>query len=1722
MYIKKTGSNQNKLSGIMAAFLIAALLLPLAPRTAFADGADIYVTFYTMERYSVPNSDDSFDAPALFCRFKVEEGRVKNPGLPEFPEHYVAFIGWYTAPQGDPNAKLFAFSGVTEDTEVFAHFREDYLVSFLDGQGNVFLTKNVKSGFAVSVPTADEMIAFTEEQGKVLDGWESNSQTFDFAVGITGDTTLTPSFRANPAYYVFFYSEGTQAPFQSVPNNGRATEPETPIRAGYTFSGWREKDADADFSFSSMIITKDTTLYARWEGEIVNYTVMLWNEKDDIAADPGGDTSNYEYYNQYTKQDIQGYFSDAGLIDKPAGTEMTEGNFGDAIQAALAAAKSAANGKTPDKFNYLDTENYFISASTETLAGDGSTVVNVYLKRKTYTLKFDLSFSGGTMTIGDTTYVSGGDLYTVNAKMGQNVADVWPVRDPAEFNTVRGYNFQGWLAKGDEVTYSSRQLTLGSAIASTAEPDNTIALTAKWINSGNTVTVHYMFEQLPNETGGVKLGAKFYVESRKYTQTVFSPAMTAYNAKSIDGFAAVSGTAYKKNANGTYTLITGTPPKDQYLFYNRARSKLIFVGSDQSSQTNQYKVSLRPGLDYESIMYGVNLSGYEPTKPVKASNGEINYTFDGWYLDAGFLRKFDFNTASMPASDLPLFPKWKTSQFTVSVYDYIGAESPAASYGRANNERVGSPGAELGSPYNYETEVTYGGRTFRGWVTALGPGAYVPLSPDIPVTGDMNVYAYWTVSGITYTVTYTGVDGWPPPKDGARYFTGTDAVAKQPSQYSYDDKTFIGWTTTDPLSTPEYYPGQEIPIIGNVTLYPVFIAAEVPVTLKYNANFASYEISALPPDELVESHLEGDAVTFKDYYMAFGEYPQPGYIFAGWSEYPGPDEGPALRPGDKYPVTQDITMYAKYDIVKVIYLNDPDENEIYEDYQVRAETDIGGKYAVLSYEEVKSKADSWSVDTQYQFAGWYNTSKALASETQLHYPGAPDGRDKVIIDSGTVYLIALYIDTASDLIYHANLPDETPSEPTANYTYDNTTKVKVMDYGAIGDETDDTNVPLPTPSDTETLTYTFIGWNTRADGTGKYYRPGSDIIFVKESEHLYAQWTTETKYIVRFIPTIYAEEPQEIHFLVAAGGKVADSDGSVSNPSPDPDREDPLVIVKFIGWEKVGEDEQQQQIPIYNTDEAVNEPITEDTTFTALWAFEAAEHPSQRNNYPVVEPLYLEIEYDSNEHHTSLVEKDTNNVILGSEGNVTALLPYDGYLFSLVYLENDSDEWEIGVETRTDVYRATLNYMYAILGVDTSYNEIQSPVNFTIKPRALAPGASFHNIYTDDPGPVFDNAYYNVDGGGFSLYRVVDKDEAGFDRKGVVLYTPYKQGDPAGAYGIYARTGYYDVNGGFLGEIERDDDGSVIEKYLDGGNYKIDGADSEQVRYTYHSDRDFLITVNEAEYVKIGVFNVLKKGGGGGGTSTTKPPEYSLTPVPPAPEPGQAVFAAEHMKYIYGYPDGLVKPERGLTRAEASAVFFRLLSETYRSGVITRANAFPDVLADDWFNTEVSTLSEIGIVTGYPDGTFRPDAQITRAELASVAVRFAAIMRETGSIKVEFTDILGHWAEASIGEAARIGWVEGYPDNSFKPENFITRAEFVSIVNRMLQRAPESYDDLLPDTMKIWPDNTPDKWYYLDVQEASNGHEYSRKDKKVPNRDYNYEKWTLIITDTKDVPENEL
>ena len=220
--------------------------------------------------------------------------------------------------------------------------------------------------------------------------------------------------------------------------------------------------------------------------------------------------------------------------------------------------------------------------------------------------------------------------------------------------------------------------------------------------------------------------------------------------------------------------------------------------------------------------------------------------------------------------------------------------------------------------------------------------------------------------------------------------------------------------------------------------------------------------------------------------------------------------------------------------------------------------------------------------------------------------------------------------------------------------------------------------------------------------------------------------------------------------------------------------------------------------------------------------------------------------------------------------------------------------------------------------------------------------------------------------------------------------------------------------------------------------------------------------------------------------STPAKPDETKPTLAPIPE---MLNGEDHYAYLLGYEDGTVRPNGSISRAEVATVLFRLLKDDVRMQNLTKDNAYSDVPDTAWYAAAVSTLSKMGVISGYPDGTFRPNAPITRAEFAAMIARFDETAK---SADTPFTDISGHWAENAIGKAYGNGWVEGSSKTVFCPESNLTRAETATLLNRVLHRLPEKESDLLANQI-VWPDNPETFWGYLAIQEATNSHEYERK-----------------------------
>ena len=287
---------------------------------------------------------------------------------------------------------------------------------------------------------------------------------------------------------------------------------------------------------------------------------------------------------------------------------------------------------------------------------------------------------------------------------------------------------------------------------------------------------------------------------------------------------------------------------------------------------------------------------------------------------------------------------------------------------------------------------------------------------------------------------------------------------------------------------------------------------------------------------------------------------------------------------------------------------------------------------------------------------------------------------------------------------------------------------------------------------------------------------------------------------------------------------------------------------------------------------------------------------------------------------------------------------------------------------------------------------------------------------------------------------------------------------------------YVDKKGKELAESHMD----LLSK---GEAYKVD---SPKIKGYKLKDKDDTVIEGTMPGRNLTIEVVYIKKSTGGSSGTIDSPNKPTTKAP-----ALTLNTDDHFAFINGYPDGSVQPEGNVTRAETAAILYRIMGDACQSYYKTNSSSYSDVARGDWYNTYVATLENAGVIVDTrTNGKFRPNDAITRAELASMIAQFAGLESASAA---KFNDVGSrYWAAEEIAIAAKMGWINGYPDGSFRPDRNVTRAELMAMVNRALGRTPKSADDLLSG-MKTWRDNANvNAWYYLDVQEATNDHTYTK------------------------------
>ena len=731
-----------------------------------------------------------------------EDGTIPEQPAPPadaWPADAMSFRGWFTAPTG---GDAFDFSTkITESMDLFAQFTETFLIEYMDApeNGKVIDTKEVAEGAVI--PETENGALVSAPAGATLVGWYPQGgdpgQPIVFGASTaTSDMRLLPLFSSE--YYVVFHSDGTQVEPQMVKNGNSALAPDpAPTREGYEFSHWSLTPGGEAFSFETPI-TQNTDLYAVWQAKEVPYSVVYWLEKPGITWDAGTDTANYAYY-------------------------KTESSQRSAVAGTVVDSLSAAN---LDKMPYA----YYSHTVSPEILGNGLSVVNVYFKRTVYTLNFNFNAKADMTFLNDATLSNRpgqtfSSRYSFTAKYEGDIEKDWPSSWNATFQrneliVVNGV-FKGWKLNSDTTTFTTKRFTLvedlvPSNLRNNGRPSESITFNAQWATTEIPKYVEYWVERLPGQTDGVSrmvdgrevwfvmdealshkvtLTKKWYKPSDWFTDPDLNP-------KELDSYTSVAKVG------------EGSQSNPFRFFYTRNRHTLTF---DTLGGTT---------IPSATLMMGESLARYIPESPLRDG-----YLFGGWYYDAEYKMSVDFDTATMPDSNLAVFAKWESTECIVTFTDAYGgnviAQQGVKSGGYVEQDMLNA--IELDGVVLKRGAAVPGRGTFDGWYMVVGQSVS-SFNPGMAIYSDLNVFAKWRTSGITLTYS-VGAGSGTEPVDTNSYSIGARVRTAQPNGLvPPGGQVFLGWKNSADGKT--YFPGELITLSGNTTLTAVYGSGQITLTFK--------------------------------------------------------------------------------------------------------------------------------------------------------------------------------------------------------------------------------------------------------------------------------------------------------------------------------------------------------------------------------------------------------------------------------------------------------------------------------------------------------------------------------------------------------------------------------------------------------------------------------------------------------------------------------------------------------------------------------------------------------------------------------------------------------------------------------------------------------------------------------------------------------------------------
>lgn len=1107
----------------------------------------------------------------------------------------------------------------------------------------------------------------------------------------------------------------------------------------------------------------------------------------------------------------------------------------------------------------------------------------------------------------------------------------------------------------------------------------------------------------------------------------------------------------------------------------------------------------------QEVEYG--LTATEPAAPEKTG-----YTFDGWYLGD---EKYDFSAAV--EQNITLTAKWHITPHNIYAY-----------------ARLNSYFAPL-TTSEFDKPVTLNAAT----LSRLGLGSY-------------NSLGYISIGSFDF-------DAMPLTKD--LYFDDDPELAAALAKLaqsialetgvSKDTAEKIAWTvlykTVNEEDMAAGYPADDgYQLSGNLNLASVTFRAGAENVENMPAVNYTYDDGAI---DFYDFYFAGDTIT-----LPTTEPTREGYSFKGWSVEVIPAENDAdcydadgaddaadetlLKAGDTYTITAGGVIFTaqweKKTFTVKYYL--PDETGAW--VEKKMDTVDSVDYATYSL---------WTPNAEdgYEFSGWYQKPadigvKAkveklyMAKEWKLYGKFTPieytiqyvynDG--KATSTNPTTYTVE------SDTITLADATGADWGKTFLEWHDENGQKITEIPTGSTGDrvitaywnwpvhlhylDKDNNEIEsatlyvselepgacvLPTGEKTG---YDFDGWYEAKKDIGTASHKLNALSIAKKWE-LYGRYTakTDVSYTVKYLREgdnkVLA--PEKVVTDQTFDTEVTEQAADVVGYTPDApsktmilDEYNKVLTFSYSANTYDYTVRHIKQLPDGSYDEANAEVETLSGKFEALAAVTAKDYGSHyptndadtKQNIKIEEGLTIDVKYDLDEHTLTF---ETNggsaiNPVTVRHGNAVARPAdptKDKYTFIGWYADPEfTEEYDFATVLEADktIYAkfeltstpiGDIYVRYDVLHIkqlpDGTYDLANAEVEHLSAKKDTTVTAVIKDYRATHHVNV-NRTLSKLTGTAIQPYRGVD---------GKPVYTILSV-----YYDLDFHTLTFDTMGGSKIAPETVRHGLTVAKPKDpvNGGYIFDGWYTDK---TFRHRYDFSTPLTEDITIYAKWFLIVLPG------VTVKKNTPKLN-------------TADHFAYVQGYPDGTVKPAGNITRAETAAILFRLMDDASRKTYYSTKSGFRDVASGSWYNTYVATLNNAGVITDSSNGYFRPNEAITRAELAAMLAKFS----ETTGAANYFNDVSAkYWAANAIAICAKLGWITGYPDGTFRPDKNVTRAELMAMINRATGRAPKSADAFLPG-MKTWSDNTADKWYYLDVQEATNSHSYTVKGSET---------WTALTSD---------